>query len=241
MTIDICLSPALYPFYQNENDTVIVVDVFRASATMCTALANDAAAIIPVADIEEAKRYKAEGFLVGAERNAQKCDFADFGNSPFDYKKEIVQNKEIVFTTTNGTQAIEAAKNAKHLFIGTFSNIDALVKECVEIDGKIVILCAGWNNRINVEDTLFGGAFAEKLSEKTDTVFGSDAMKIAVELWQLAKNDLLSYIKKTDHYHRLIANGVESDAEYCLRQNTVSVVPYYDIINRKLRVKHADR
>ncbi len=235
MTIDICLSPVLYPFYAKDNDTVIVVDVFRASATMCAALANGASAIIPVADIEEAKRYKFDGFLVGAERKTQKCDFADFGNSPFDYASEKVSGRKVVFTTTNGTQALEAAKNAKHLFIGTFSNMDVLVEKCCEISERIVVLCAGWNNRVNVEDTLFGGAFVEKLSEKTDVVFESDAVRIAIELWETAKNDPLEYLKNTEHYHRLVTNGVENDAEYCLRQNTVSVVPVYDKITKKLR------
>lgn len=236
MILDICFSPALYPFYQKENDTVIVVDVFRASATICMALANGASAIIPVADIDEARRYKSDGFQVGAERNARKVDFADFGNSPFDYSPEKVLGKEIVFTTTNGTQAIDAAKSAANLFIGTFSNIDVLVAKCVEMSDRIVVLCAGWNNKVNIEDTLFGGAFAEKLSEKTDVYFDSDTVKMAIELWQLAKGNPLDFVRSSDHYKRLVNNGAESDAAYCFMQNTVSVVPWYDKMNKKLQV-----
>ncbi len=236
MKLDICFSPVLYPFYRKENDTVIVVDVFRASATICAMLANGASAVISVADIEEAKRYKSQGFLVGAERNAKKCDFADFGNSPFDYTQEKVAGKEIVLTTTNGTQAIDVAKNAMHLFVGTFSNIEALLQKSVEVGERVVILCAGWNNRANVEDILFGGHFAEKLSENSTVSLESDTVKIALELWQLAKYNPLDYLKSTEHYHRLIANGVESDAEYCLRPNTASVVPYYDKASKKLKI-----
>ena len=228
MELDICFSPALYPFYRKENDTVIVVDVFRASATLCTMLANGASAVISVADIEEAKRYKSRGYLVGAERNARQCDFADFGNSPFDYTREKVAGKEVVFTTTNGTRAIDAAKNAKHLFVGTFSNIEALMQKTVEVAERVVILCAGWNNRASVEDTLFGGHFAERLSEKTAVSLESDAVRMALELWQSAKDNPLGYLKSSEHYHRLIANGVESDAEYCLKENSVSVVPVFD-------------
>jgi len=127
MELDICFSPALYPFYRKENDTVIVVDVFRASATLCAMLANGASAVITVADIEEAKQYKSRGYLVGAERNARQCDFADFGNSPYDYTREKVAGKEVVFTTTNGTRAIDAAKNAKQLFVGTFFKPRSLI------------------------------------------------------------------------------------------------------------------
>lgn len=227
-SLDICFSPALYPFYQKENDVVVVVDIFRATTTMCVAFANGAKSIISVADIELAKKYKSDGFLVGAERNARRVDFADFGNSPFEYSPEKVSGKEIVFTTTNGTQAIDVAKNAAHLFIGAFSNIDALVDKCVQSGNRVVILCAGWNNKVNIEDTIFGGFFAEKLSRKADVVFESDAVRMAVEMWKLAKNNPLEYVNNSDHYARLVANGVAGDAEYCFKENTVSVVPRYD-------------
>ncbi|HBG56816.1 2-phosphosulfolactate phosphatase [Proteiniphilum sp. UBA1028] len=235
MILDLCPSPALYPYYQKENDTVIVVDVFRASATICAMLHNGAAAVIPVPDIEQAKHYKAAGFLVGAERKTRKCDFADFGNSPFDYKPEIVAGKEVVFTTTNGTMAIEMGQESKHLFIGTFSNIDALADKCMESSERIVVLCAGWNNRVNVEDTLFGGAFAERLSEKADITLGSDAVRIALTLWQQAKSDPLAYLRQSDHHQRLIDNGAEGDAAFCLRENTTTVVPGYLKEEKKLR------
>lgn len=227
-SLDICFSPALYPFYQKENDVVVVVDIFRATTTMCVAFSNGAKSIISVADIELAKKYKSDGFLVGAERNARRVDFADFGNSPFEYSPEKVSGKEIVFTTTNGTQAIDVAKNAAHLFIGAFSNIDALVDKCVQSGNRVVILCAGWNNKVNIEDTIFGGFFAEKLSRKADVVFESDAVRMAVEMWKLAKNNPLEYVNNSDHYARLVANGVAGDAEYCFKENTVSVVPRYD-------------
>ncbi|MDR2956036.1 MAG: 2-phosphosulfolactate phosphatase, partial [Prevotella sp.] len=109
MKVEICFSPALYPYYSDKNSekTVVVVDIFRATTTMCAALKNGTRAIIPVASIEEAKEYKEKGYLVGAERNVKRCDFADFGNSPFDYTPNKVNGKEVVFTTTNGTQAID--------------------------------------------------------------------------------------------------------------------------------------
>jgi 2-phosphosulfolactate phosphatase len=237
MILDLCPSPALYPFYRKEDDTVVVVDVFRASATMCAMLHNGATAVIPVADIEEAKQYKSAGFLVGAERKTRKCDFADFGNSPFDYTREIVAGKEVVFTTTNGTMAIEMGKESRRLFIGTFSNIDALADKCMESPGRIVVICAGWNNRVNVEDTLFGGAFAERLSKKADMTPGSDAVRIALTLWHQAKNDPLTYLRQSDHYQRLIDNHATGDAAYCLQENTVSVVPCYHKEDKKLRAQ----
>ena len=198
MIVDICFSPALFPFYTHPNDVVAVTDIFRATTTMCTAFLNGASAIIPVATMAEAEQYKSEGFLVG-------------------------------------TLALQAAKNSRELLIGAFSNIDVVVDKCVELGGRVVVLCAGWNNKVNTEDMLFAGAFAEKICEKTETHLDSDGATIALNLWQMVKIDPLAYIQNTEHYHRLVANGLERDAKFCLQHNTVALVPFYGA-NGRIRI-----
>lgn len=234
MKLDLCPSPALYQHYKSENDTVVVVDVFRASATMCMMLNNGASAIIPVSNSELAKKYKSKGYLVGAERNTKRCEFADFGNSPFDYSPEKVSEKEIVFTTTNGTRAIDVASDSKELLIGTFPNIDAVVDRCLSSAERVVILCAGWNNRINIEDTLFGGAFAEKLLEKANIKFDSDSIRMTYELWLRVKDNLDEYLKTSDHYQRLVNNSAVGDINFCITQNSISIVPVYNKTDKKI-------
>ena len=234
MKLDLCPSPALYQHYKSENDTVVVVDVFRASATMCMMLNNGASAIIPVSNSELAKKYKSKGYLVGAERNTKRCEFADFGNSPFDYSPEKVSEKEIVFTTTNGTRAIDVASDSKELLIGTFPNIDAVVDRCLSSAERVVILCAGWNNRINIEDTLFGGAIAEKLLEKANIKFDSDSIRMTYELWLRVKDNLDEYLKASDHYQRLVNNSAVGDGDFCITQNSISIVPVYNKTDKKI-------
>ncbi|WP_029905783.1 2-phosphosulfolactate phosphatase [Prevotella sp. 10(H)] len=227
MIVEICFSPALYPYYISDNNHIsVVVDIFRATTTMCAALKNGAKSIIPVASIEEAQDYKSRGFLVGAERNVKRCEFADFGNSPFDYTAEKVNGKDVVFTTTNGTQAIDMAKDSDILTIGAFSNIDALVDFCVSKQKDVIVLCAGWNNRFNIEDTLFGGALAAKLIDKGYTS-ASDAVQVALSMWQEALPDVRKYIDRTEHIKRLEANNLQDSVDYCLTENTVNLVPVY--------------
>ena len=234
MKLDLCPSPALYQYYKSDNDTVIVVDVFRASATMCTMLNNGASAIIPVSNSELAKEYKSKGYLVGAERKTKRCEFADFGNSPLDYTPEKVSGREIVFTTTNGTRAIDVACDCKELFVGSFPNIDAVAERCLQRAERVVILCAGWNNRINIEDSLFGGAFAENLLKNASVKFDSDAIRMTYELWLRVKNNLEEYLKLSDHYQRLIDNSAVSDASYCITPNSISFVPTYNKTDKKI-------
>lgn len=234
MKIEICFTPALYPYYSDNNDKiVVVVDIFRATTTMCAALNNGAKAVIPVASIDEAQAYKEKGYLVGAERNVKRCDFADFGNSPFDYTEDKVSDKEIVFTTTNGTQAIEMAKDSEVLVIGAFSNIDAVTDFCVERQKDVLVLCAGWNNRFNIEDTLFGGALAARLIDK-GYASASDAVQVALSMWKEAQPDVRTYIDRTEHIKRLEANNLQDSAEYCLTEDTVNIVPVYDKETKKI-------
>lgn len=235
MKIEVCFSPALYKYYVDDNDILVVVaDIFRATTSMCAAFNNGAKSIIPVASIEEAQLYKEKGYLVGAERNVKRCSFADFGNSPFDYTADRVKDQEIVFTTTNGTIAIEEASQASYLTIGAFSNLNALAQFCIDKQKNVLILCAGWNNRFNIEDSLFAGALSELLIEEGSYSPTSDSVKVSLSIWEEAKNNLRLYINRSEHIKRLEANHLENSVDYCLSLNTVNLVPVYDKQSGKL-------
>lgn len=232
MNIEICFSPALFQYYNTENCIVVIVDVFRATTSICTAFHNGLKSVKTVASIDEAKEWKSKGYLVAAERNTQKVDFADFGNSPFDFTAEKVNGKELVFTTTNGTQAIETAKNADEILIGAFSNINSLSEYCTKSPKNIIILCSGWNNKFCTEDTLFAGALTEKLIEDKKYEFHSDSVITALKLWEISKNDISLVIKSTEHYKRLENNKLTDSVDFCLTKNTTNVVPKYNKLSK---------
>ncbi|MDR3269140.1 MAG: 2-phosphosulfolactate phosphatase [Tannerella sp.] len=235
MEIDVCFSPALYPAYHRAAAVVVVVDVFRATTTLATAFANGARSIFPVATTAEAERYKADGWLVGAERNVQRCPFADFGNSPFDYTPEKVAGKDLVFTTTNGTKALRCAQAAYRVVTGAFVNLQAVADDCLREQRDVVALCAGWEDKINLEDTLFGGALVEILQSRGYRPAG-DAARIALALWNEGKKDLPAYLARSEHIARLNANGLEKDLSYCLTLNLTAIVPTL-LRNGELRIK----
>jgi 2-phosphosulfolactate phosphatase len=223
--IDVCFSPALYPAYHQPESIVVVTDVFRATTTMATAFQNGIRSIRPVATVEEAQTYQDSGCLIGAERNVQRCDFAGFGNSPFDYTREKVQGKDLVFTTTNGTKAITVARKAFRLITGAFINLQAVAAYCLRYQRDVIVLAAGWEDKINIEDTLFGGALTALLTAGGSYQTGSDAALIALQMWNEQQNRLKDYIEQTDHYRRLQANHLAYSVDYCLSLNLTSVVP----------------
>lgn len=226
--VSVCFSPALYPFYAEQDTMVVIVDIFRATTSICSAFYNGAKSVRTVASVQEAKILKSQGYLVAAERNVKKCDFADFGNSPFDFTAEKVADKEIIFTTTNGTQAVEIALDADEIIIGAFSNIESLFYYCLNSKKNVLILCSGWNNRFCIEDTLFAAALTEKLLATNQFEYKSDAVKVTLDLWSVAKKNLKTYICDSEHYGRLKNNGLENSVDYCLTENTTPLVPKFD-------------
>lgn len=225
MKIDVCFSPALYPVYHNPEAIVVVVDVFRATTTMAAAFKNGVRSIRPVATVEEAQEYKAKGWLVGAERNVKRCDFADFGNSPFDYTPEKVAGKDVIFTTTNGTRAITIARSAYRVITGAFINLQAVADYCLFHERDVVVLCSGWQDKVNTEDTLFGGALVDVLAQTGKYEPATDAATIARDMWTTNKENLIAYLDPTDHMARLKANHLEDAVPYCLTLSSTDVVP----------------
>ena len=225
-TVEVCFSPVLFPVYFQDKDTVVVViDVFRATTAICSAIDNGIEAIIPVATLEEAIDYKQKGFIVGAERSAEVVDGFDFGNSPLFFKQCDFAGKTIVLTTTNGTKAIEMAKEATKVVIGSFSNLDAVAEYVEKLDKNVILLCAGWKDRFNLEDTLFAGALAQKLALNTRFSDLSDSAQAAIKLYDVAKNDLYEFLGESSHRKRLSRLNLEEDIIYCLKLNTSINVP----------------
>ncbi|MDO9001700.1 MAG: 2-phosphosulfolactate phosphatase [Bacteroidota bacterium] len=234
MNIEVCYTPQAYPLFHNPNAIVVVIDILRATSAITTAFFNGVEKMIPVATVEEALEYKNKGYLVAAERNGEVVDGFDFGNSPFSYMNSKVKGKTIAITTTNGTQAIDAAKNAQQIIIGSFLNLDAIVEYLNSEKKDVLFLCAGWKNKFNLEDTLFAGAVVEKLVLIHECTTQCDSALAAMDLYKLAKHNLAEYLANSSHRNRLAKLDLERDINYCLTLNLCPVVP---IMEGKFLVK----
>lgn len=225
MNIEVCYTPQAYPLFHKPNTIVVVIDVLRATSAIATAFYNGVAKMIPVATVEEAQVYKNKGYLVAAERNGEIIEGFDLGNSPFGYMNAKVKGKTIAITTTNGTQAIEAAKYADTLIIGSFLNLEVVVEYLKSQKKDVLFLCAGWKNKFNLEDTLFAGAVADALISKSYFDTNCDSTIAALELYRLAKFDLYKFLSNSSHRNRLAKLDLERDIKYCLTLNQCPVIP----------------
>jgi 2-phosphosulfolactate phosphatase len=228
-TVEICFSPKLFEDIVTGGDFVVVlVDVLRATTTICTAVANGVEAIIPVATHEEARRLKDEGYLIASEKDGVQLDWADFGNSALSFTREAVGGRTLVYCTTNGTRALHIAAGASGVAIGAFINISALTEWLVRRQKDVVILCSGWKNRFCLEDTLFAGALTRRLLDTDSFRTECDSAEASMDLWSLAEGDVLAYIEKAAQRHRLKRLGLDDVLPYSFACDQVDVVPVFD-------------
>lgn len=221
--IDVCLSPELMHLYQVHDRTIVVVDILRATSCMVTAFANGVDSIKPFADLESCRLMKNQGYITSGERDGKKVEGFDKGNSPFEYTEDQVKGKKIAFTTTNGTQAIEKSRGAKEIIIGAFLNLTTVAKHLLFGESHILIVCAGWKGKVNLEDTLFAGALVNALKDHTEP--DCDAPLAAQHLYLQAKPDMVKFLGNSSHVKRLNRLNIQKDIEYCLTPDLYRVLP----------------
>jgi 2-phosphosulfolactate phosphatase len=223
--IEVCFSPAIFKDFANPEAVVVIIDVLRATSAICTAFMNGVKRIIPVASLEEAQEFKNKGYMVAAERDGIVRDFADFGNSPFNFTSGRISGKEIVYSTTNGTNSIMMAKNHYRVLIGSYLNLSAVSEYVISQRRDLLILCAGWKNKFNLEDTLCAGALSELVlaNDRYDTI--CDSTLASVDLWRMAKPDLMGYIEKVAQRHRLRKNKLDDVIVYCHTLDLTTIIP----------------
>ncbi|HUQ97060.1 MAG TPA: 2-phosphosulfolactate phosphatase [Chitinophagaceae bacterium] len=229
-TLYTCLSPALLHLYNVRECVVVVIDVLRATSTIATALYNGARSVIPVDSVEKCIRLgRSMECITAGERDGQVAEGLQYGNSSFEYPRTFIEGKILVLTTTNGTKLLHMAlaKGATDIITGSFLNLSAVCQYLVSEKRNVILACAGWKDRVNMEDTLFAGAVITAIG--SHFTIDCDASQIALNLYGNGKEDLFEFMKthNASHYHRLMNFGVERDIRHCLTPDLAGVVPYY--------------
>ena len=224
------LSPALLDLYPVEKSIVVIIDVLRATSTIATALYNGAKAIIPVDSVAECIRIgKQIDSITAGERDGQIAEGLEYGNSPFEYPKEFISGKTLVLTTTNGTKLLHMAlaENAKGIITGSFPNLSAVCDFLIAQNQNVILGCAAWKNRVNIEDTLFAGAVIDRIGKHF--YINCDSSQMAATMYNDAKDDLFEFMKakNASHYNRLSGFGLEKDIRYCLTPDGANVLVIY--------------
>lgn len=223
--VHVCMTPALIDQFDVSEAIVVVIDILRATTTMCVAFDNDVELMVPVEHKAECESYGRQGFLIAGERSGVKLEGYDFGNSPFSYTREAVEGKRIAITTTNGTRAIKAAqeRNAKAIVVGSFCNIDLLTRWLINQNEHVCLLCAGWRDNVTLEDTIFAGAVARRLRNNFRRF--QDTCLVAETLFNSANTRKRYFFRNSSHYRRLIHLKLQEEVKYAFRRDAHPVIP----------------
>ena len=231
------LSPALLHLYDVNHAIVVIIDVLRATSTIATALYNGAKCVIPVDSVAKCIELgrQIDGITAG-ERDGMIAEGLEHGNSPFEYPREFVGGKTLVLTTTNGTKLLHMAldRGAGQIITGSFPNLSSVCRYLADQNRPVVLGCAAWKDRINIEDMLFAGAIINQVKHQFS--MNCDSSQIAETVYLEARSDLFDFMqaKNASHYQRLMGYGLEKDIRYCLTPDIAPVLPVYE--NGKLIV-----
>jgi 2-phosphosulfolactate phosphatase len=231
------LSPALLHLYDVNHAIVVIIDVLRATSTIATALHNGAKCVIPVDSVAKCIELgrQIDGITAG-ERDGMIAEGLEHGNSPFEYPREFIGGKTLVLTTTNGTKLLHMAldRGAGQIITGSFPNLSSVCRYLLDQNQPVVLACAAWKDRVNIEDMLFAGAVIHQVKDQFS--INCDSSQIAETVYQDAQSDLFAFMqaKNASHYQRLMGYGLEKDIRYCLTSDVAPVLPLYE--NGKLIV-----
>jgi 2-phosphosulfolactate phosphatase len=230
MNAEVCFTPHQLSLYPVQDSIVVVIDILRATSSICVGFAYGVDKIYPVESVEECVNLvQKNGYIGAAERNGEKLPGFILGNSPFDYMNPAISGKIIALTTTNGTHAIYTAKKekAKKIVVGAFTNQQGLLEWLINEQDNILFLCAGWKDKFNLEDTLFAGSMIYLLKKygyksESDTAYASELLYVQ------AKDHIQEFLKNSSHAKRLAHLDIQRDIDFCLQSNLTSVVPVFE-------------
>lgn len=228
MKVDLIISADDIREEKIEGKSIVVIDMLRATSVITTAISNGAKKVTPFLTVEEALEHvksNRKSFILGGERRALKIEGFDLSNSPLEYTKEVIENKEVVITTTNGTRTIKRCEKAKDILIGAVINAKAVTNKLIELNNEIVFVNAGTNGQFSMDDFICAGYMIHLLSierqlDMTDIAFTAKSIYESHE-------DLVSFIKDARHFSVIKTLGLEKDLEYCMKKDIIDLVPMY--------------
>ena len=216
-SIEVCFTPELIHLHEVKGKLVVVVDIFRATSTMVAALSHGVTEILPFADLESCHAMQGQGYLIAGERDGLTAPGFELGNSPVAFLEGKYAGKKLAMTTTNGTLALDKSKGASEILIGAFPNLQATASYIQSRNLDVLIHCAGWKGRFNLEDSLYAGALVQALSSSHGNQ--EDGALAMSSLFSLEGGNLATYLSQASHAKRLQNHGIEDDIDFCLSLN----------------------
>ena len=225
--------PTLFEPADLAGGIAVVIDVLRASTTICHALEAGATAVIPCEEVQQARataeELASQSPLLGGERDGKLIPGFHLDNSPLRYTPDTVVGKPVVFTTTNGTRALMRSQRAERIVLGAFVNLSAVVRDVSRFEGPVHLVCAGTRGQITAEDVLCAGAIAHRLSvsDPTSNIVADDQARMAAEFYGSNRERLPAALAESLGGRNCRALGFDADVARAAEVDRVDCVPVF--------------
>lgn len=207
---------------------VVVIDLLRSTTCIIEAMVNGARKIIPVEDVTEAisvsRTLDRNDRVLAGEREGKPLTGFDIGNSPREFSPLSIGGKTVVMSTTNGTAAIQKARDAKAILIGALLNRTAVARKIIEMESDVTLLCAGTEGKISTDDIYCAGSIISALKASGQAVESNDLGMICELVYESSKSNL-DIVLNSQHCRKLIEMGYGADVDFCLREDVTECVP----------------
>ena len=227
--LSVCLSPKLLECYNTENNIIVIIDLFRATSVISTAFEFGISKIIPVKSLEDTLKFKnKKNHILAAERNTKLVEGFNYGNSPYHYMEKNITGKTLVLTTTNGTKAINLATGNK-IITASYINFHSVVNYLNSSNNDVTILCSGWKNFLNLEDTILAGHIALVLMKNGLFISDCESVKISKQIYLNSRGDVLEFLSNSAYRKRNNSEELIRDTEFCLSPKIKSqIIPMFE-------------
>lgn len=257
--LQVHLLPSLVTEEQLRGGVAVVLDILRASTTITQALASGASAVIPTATVADAHAAAAAiagftqpsaespvpadvranvGILLGGERGGTLIPGFDLDNSPMKYAPGTVSGKTVVFTTTNGTQALMKCRLAARTLVGCFSNLHSVIALLTNESRPIHLVCAGTDGLVSTDDALCAGAIATGVwAARNWPKWESDELRLVMDLFTCRcqpMREVVNTLRESHGGRNLISLGLEADIDRAARWDLFRLVPEFDVASRRI-------
>lgn len=230
MNIDIIISADHIEENLLKDKVVVVIDMLRATSVITTAFMNGCREVIPYLTVEQAREKSAEfksgQCVLGGERRAVKIEGFDLSNSPLEYTENIIKDKTVIMTTTNGTRTLTECSKAKRVFVGAMINGKAVAKKLIELGEDVVIVNAGTNGQFSMDDFICAGYMINEMLKMSSKLYLTDIAKTANYIYE-NNAGIESFIKGARHYGVMKDLNLMDDISYCMKKNITDIVPEY--------------
>lgn len=235
MRVDVLFTPAGLNISELQGRTVFVIDILRATTTMCAALSHGAKAVIPVASTEEALRLAqtigSTDVLLAGEQNCQKIPGFHLGNSPLEMTESTIRGKTIIVSTSNGTRALLACQGAGAVYPAAAANLTAATeraREALQADNHLLVVCAGRDGAFSLDDAYCAGRLiAALLGDRKPRRGLNDAGIACLDLVRRYGNEWERPLAYSRAGRELIALGFRDDLRDAARLDAYPVLPHF--------------